>query len=895
MSGRAGGIIWLTIAGLSIGWLDAPRPQDGVPSEPSNLAVYRGSLCGVLLGHLPRGTYRVTCDIEVPPGQTLSLAPGVVFEFESSFWSEYEFDVQGTLHAIGTEREPIIFRTAPGVKEYNYLRLAGPNSRLAWCVIENAGKVWGSDQGGLWIDSATPELSHCEVRHNAWHGVWLTGSATLPTIEDSRISNNAHAGLEAAGGAGVNAINTQFVDNGEDGVALGSGPNALVGCLVAGNGEDGVDCHGAEAFEATLVNCTVGPHPSEELSDSARFELYNSLVVGPRVAVARGEHSYLIDDVSFFRFQNPGAGDYRLKADSPVRELGTRFGLAGTGLPVLDLDGNPRINGIVDAGAYESQAPTPTGEEGHAFSNALILPRLTQPVIRTPGEQFPVWVARLGEFTANDARVTLISRTGAEYDLPVHTLVGEEMVPGSAWANRLHLPGIERLQVMDVGVANDIPADFYDLAVELTDRTYVSPQAVRILDAYPTEWQFIHITDTHVGFAGQDFSAVERLQRFVTEVNFLNPEFVVVTGDICEDQRVGNHYDELLFDALGELRVPILIVAGNHDHYTDGGNNNPLSYYQYFQNINRVRNSEFRFGDAHFFAFDTGPDLGATELFRCTGPEDVALDWAEERLASLAVDQRPRFFLTHGPTYDYFSWNKRNVDRVRALMETYDVSLALAGHTHRWETFLNEGDNWFGRNDFSHDHDWHRDVTFPGYPLHVQTSSLGKAEHLSQNVLRQQGATPHPGVLAAQHPHWHALQSDPVLTQPHINGLFGDDVGFRVIRVNHGEIDHFTADTNASGYRNTEDGWLLGELQFQLDTSAESGAITSTVTNHHHEQWTNVRHLLPGQPGMPYAVTGGTVIRTHLDGTVEVLVPVLAPHGTSVVTLTPRPAVGLRP
>jgi hypothetical protein len=215
-------------------------------------------------------------------------------------------------------------------------------------------------------------------------------------------------------------------------------------------------------------------------------------------------------------------------------------------------------------------------------------------------------------------------------------------------------------------------------------------------------------------------------------------------------------------------------------------------------------------------------------------------------------------------------------------MNSHAFSLGLAGHTHRFETFLNEGDNWFGRNDFDHEQDWLRDVPFPGYPLHVQTSALGKEEHLGARLpdsLRA-GGTADVERLAAE------LET---LEEPRGRGIFGDDIGWRWVQVENDEVAFFTADTDGDGYRNTEDPWLLGELLFTLEEPGD-GSVISSVENHHHETWSDVRHYVPADPATAYEVTGGTLIRRLPDGTAVVGVETVAPQATSTVVLTPTPA-----
>ncbi|MBD3163200.1 MAG: hypothetical protein GF346_12115, partial [Candidatus Eisenbacteria bacterium] len=775
---------------------------------------------GDLSGHLPAGVYRIVEDVAVPAGQTLTLAPGVVFEFEDDFWEEYELDVRGTLDAQGTDTAPIHFRTASGVSEYNYIRIGGGASVLRHCRIEDAGKVTALDEGGLWIDGCSPLIEDCEVVSGSWHGIWVTGAGAAPEIRRTFVHGNGGDGISASGGAGVTVFNAVVRDNGGDGICVSDGTNRIVGSLVVGNAEDGIDCRGISPFEALLINDTVADNGSENLSDSGLFDLYNTIVVGIGGSPRSTIHSWITEDPAFFRFVDRPYGLYRLDDDSPARERGTRFGPPATWLPDADLAGNPRIVGIVDLGATESTAPADPGTGGTWFSSALVGPRMTQPAFAIPGERIRIRIARLGAYDPGEYTVRLIDPLALARDLSVVAATGRDAAPGTDLAAQLHTVGIETIQEITAEVPDDLPAGLYDLEIDLRGDTYRSHHAVRIVEAYPEEWTFLHITDTHIGYDEEAYTAGERLRFFVREANFLNPHLVVVTGDICENQSLENvAYADSFLAAIAELRVPILVQPGNHDHYNDHGDYNPAGFFRYFQSINRYRNAVLRFGPASFFALNTGSDQGVDQLYRCLGPTDEALDWMESVLGTFdPVDDHPRFLLTHGPNYDYFSYNAQNTGRVRDLLDQYDFALGLAGHTHRFETFRNEGDNWFGRNDYSHDHDWIRDVPFPGYPLHVQTSALGKEEHLGAAL----DSTGRPVLVD------HAGHADPSV--PSQRGLFGDDIAFRAIRVADGSVASFTADIDGDGYRNTENAWLLGELEFASWTE-DDGRIVSEVTN----------------------------------------------------------------
>ena len=829
---------------------------------------------GSLTGYFPAGTYTVVDDIQVPAGGTLTLAPGVIFEFETGLFEDYEFEVEGKLIAIGTAAQQIIFRPASAGDEYNYIRLSEQGTHMSHCLVEGAGKVDALDEGGLWIDGSSPLIEHCEIRGGSWHGVFVTGSSALPQILSCSIHDNDGDGVDCDDGAGLDIRLCTVTGNGTDGLCISSGANTIVNCLIAGNGEDGIDCRWLASQHALILNCTIGNHPAYALNAASEFEMINCAVVAEYDEIAEGIHTYIIDDAGFLGFQNPGGLDFHLSSGSPCLESGYRFGEAAALLPATDLDGNPRINGIVDIGAYESTAPPATGEEGTYFSRALLSPRMTQAVIRERGESFTVQVAMLGGWSQGDAAVRLVSPMQEEYPLTVTSVQHRDRTPGSDLDLLLYGPGIETVQEIVVQIPSGTPEDFYDIEVDLGPCAFHSIHAVKVLEEYPEHWGFMHITDTHIDYDNGDYSTAERFRYFAREANFLDPELVVHTGDACDFEHIGTPFNDSLLAVLSELRVPLVVVAGNHDHYNwTWVSHNPCGYLYFFQVVNRVMNSEVRFGDALLYCTNSGPDEGLIELARCFGPSVALLDWIGSRLdgwgGTLAG---PLFFLSHGPTFDYYMWSMNSTDLVVQMLEERGFSLALAGHTHRMESYLNEGENYYGRNDFYHADDWVRDVAFPGFPLHVQTSSLGKGDGLGWTA-------PPASVTIAE-----ALATG--IEHRGEKGLDSDSIAWRWIQVDDDQVSFFTSDTDGDGYRNTEWGWLLGALQFQIDSLPE-GAFLSTVSNGHREDWHDVLHYIPADPSVTYEAAGGELVRQLPDGTVVVAVDILPSEGTSQVLITP--------
>ncbi|MBN2565295.1 MAG: hypothetical protein JXB46_06260, partial [Candidatus Eisenbacteria bacterium] len=219
--------------------------------------------------------------------------------------------------------------------------------------------------------------------------------------------------------------------------------------------------------------------------------------------------------------------------------------------------------------------------------------------------------------------------------------------------------------------------------------------------------------------------------------------------------------------------------------------------------------------------------------------------------------------------------------------------------THRFETYLNSGSNSLGRDDFDSGDDWGRDVAFPGYPLHVQTSALGKDQGEAKaiadslEVMSPERAAAHgiedPLALAA------AIRAE---EPPATRGPLGETLAWRWVQVDGTDVSFFTADTDGDGYRNTETPWMLGEITFSVETDT-AGVVTSNVENNHHEAWYDVRHYVPADTDTDYDVDGGILVGRLADGTAVVAADFVAPLSTSTVVLTPadtgveKPALGL--
>lgn len=76
------------------------------------------------------------------------------------------------------------------------------------------------------------------------------------------------------------------------------------------------------------------------------------------------------------------------------------------------------------------------------------------------------------------------------------------------------------------------------------------------------------ITDTHIvpeGALWHGVDTAERLRQVIQNINTLNPDLVIHTGDITEDGDIPSYQRAL--SLLNELKMPYYVTMGNHDNF----------------------------------------------------------------------------------------------------------------------------------------------------------------------------------------------------------------------------------------------------------------------------------------------------------------------------------------
>ncbi|WP_141508634.1 right-handed parallel beta-helix repeat-containing protein, partial [Candidatus Chloroploca asiatica] len=161
---------------------------------------------------LANSPYRVTSNVTVAAGVTLTIESGVVVQFAQNMglW------VEGTLNAVGTAVNPITFTgttEAAGWWRGLYVQNAG-SATLQYATIAYGG-YWdsmGLDKKG----SGSLDLQHSTIRNIAGDGLRITEGASSFTSANNTFRNNSRHGVNLGINVSFADDTSTFADNGID-------------------------------------------------------------------------------------------------------------------------------------------------------------------------------------------------------------------------------------------------------------------------------------------------------------------------------------------------------------------------------------------------------------------------------------------------------------------------------------------------------------------------------------------------------------------------------------------------------------------------------------------------------------------------------------------------------
>ncbi len=193
------------------------------------------------------------------------------------------------------------------------------------------------------------------------------------------------------------------------------------------------------------------------------------------------------------------------------------------------------------------------------------------------------------------------------------------------------------------------------------------------------------VTDTHikaggrlaygiVDTAGLLEGCVQHILRLPTQ-----PDVVLLTGDLVDYGRPEEY--ALLKELLAPLKMPLYLVAGNHDERTTLRNAFAGPRFDYLQHTGEFLQYAVDLGPVRLVVLDTVvPQEGRGRL--C----EHRLRWLDERLAE---DLRPTFIAMHHPPFatgiaHMDALGLEGADALESILHKYThVERVLCGHLHR--------------------------------------------------------------------------------------------------------------------------------------------------------------------------------------------------------------------
>ncbi len=323
------------------------------------------------------------------------------------------------------------------------------------------------------------------------------------------------------------------------------------------------------------------------------------------------------------------------------------------------------------------------------------LTTIMRPIVNLPafciaGDVFEAWALAPQAQTGFSARLELGSNT--------HPLTLESAVYD---ASRVRW-------VLGFRVPAGVPEELYDLVLAApgleTDRAV---NAVQVMDAEPTDYYFVQVSDTHLvthlyyyqSGAESDTSEVADFRAVIDDLNIIQPAFVIHTGDLINEGELEEFLDRYYWSrsqaVFSSFEMPLFLVPGNHD--IGGWDATPppdgtarRNWWRYFGwpwlnsppagDPLRTQNWSFTLGNVRYFGLEAylNYDGWRSAIYgnRSFLPEQIT--WLTQGLASVPSHQA-RVVFYH---YDFSG---------QINLTAAGIDMALWGHDHgvpegNWQT-----------------------------------------------------------------------------------------------------------------------------------------------------------------------------------------------------------------
>jgi len=201
--------------------------------------------------------------------------------------------------------------------------------------------------------------------------------------------------------------------------------------------------------------------------------------------------------------------------------------------------------------------------------------------------------------------------------------------------------------------------------------------AFPVVSAEP--FTFVQIADPQFGLGGYKRDII-RFEETVKQVNKLEPDFVVICGDLVNTSSIGNTLEHFAKEK-SAFAMPCYCVPGNHD--VGSGSAELLAQYR------RVIGPDYYEFEhkGHVFLM-VNSQLWMEQV---PGETEKQEEWFKSSLEKAFAAHKPVFVVAHHPLYnkspqeptDVWSIPIEKRRELLALIERYGVVAWLAGHVHK--------------------------------------------------------------------------------------------------------------------------------------------------------------------------------------------------------------------
>jgi len=316
----------------------------------------------------------------------------------------------------------------------------------------------------------------------------------------------------------------------------------------------------------------------------------------------------------------------------------------------------------------------------------IIYPRSTIPIILTTDQSFTIQFQSV-PFDSITATLTTAYDSLAEHiNLSIDSITGEDNIKHAT-----------------VVIPSDTHPELYNLtiSIETEDSSYFStrPRSVCIKEEMSNSFTFVHLTDFHIGDPRgltENFKQIigwKAARKVVEEINLLNPDFVIITGDLTFGQLYPFEYIfeyQTCYEILQDFTVPTYLCPGNHDGYIQTFQDGFTFWENYFGPLYY----SFDYEKTHFLSINSydwpaKARLGFSYLvFNWGGSiQEDQINWIEQDLIDHAEADQICMMMHHNPLWDTTSNSLignsyYNREKILNLIRSHNVDAVFDGHVH---------------------------------------------------------------------------------------------------------------------------------------------------------------------------------------------------------------------